>query len=176
MYQRPFLIKFNMNKKYYLWLFVVLFYWNNSIIAQELHHQMISSQGTTTTTSTGLIVKQTIGQQSVSGTFQGEISVQQGFQQSYWRNYLTKSATVSTRITTYPNPFEQEINFQFSKPTNALVEVSLFDVLGRLVVSKSVHTANNKITLALPNLPNAEYLVRLSGEKIYYFTKIIKKI
>ena len=165
-----------MNKKNFLWLSIVLFYCSNSIIAQQLHHQMISSQGTSTTTSTGLNVKQTIGQQSVSGTFQGDMSVQQGFQQSFWKNYLKKSATLNTSITTYPNPFEQEINFQFSKPTNALVEVALFDVLGRLVVSQSVYILNNKITLALPNLPNAEYLVRLSGEKIYYFTKIIKKI
>ena len=56
---------------------------SNNLFAQQLRHQMISSQGTSITTASGLIVKQTVGQQSVSGNSPGDIIVQQGFQQSY---------------------------------------------------------------------------------------------
>jgi hypothetical protein len=44
-----------------------------------LHHQMISSQGKSSVLSNGIRVKQTIGQQSVSGNSKGDYIVQQGF-------------------------------------------------------------------------------------------------
>ena len=64
-------------KKIYLFniftSFCLIILASNNLYAQQLHHQMISSQGTSITTASGLIVKQTVGQQSVSGNSQATI-------------------------------------------------------------------------------------------------------
>lgn len=145
-----------------------------SISAQDLHHQMISSQGTSSTTSSGLIVKQTIGQQSISGTIQGELIVQQGFQQSFWETRIIESNTLEIIITTYPNPFTDIINFQFSEFSETSIKVTIFDINGRLVYSKTNAVVDNLLPINLVGLPSAQYLVMLSNKKINYFTKILK--
>lgn len=161
-----------MFKKNYLILYSSLLTF--PFYAQELHHQMISSQGTTSTTSSGLIVRQTVGQQSVSGNSQGEIIVQQGFQQSCWEERIIESNTPEFTVTTYPNPFTDIIYFQFSEFPEISVEVSIFDINGRLVHSKSNTVMDNLLSINLVSLPNAEYLIKISNEKINYFTKILK--
>lgn len=61
-----------------------------SIYGQDLHHQMLSAQGTTGVLSNGLYVSQTIGQQSVIGTYTvGGKTYGQGFQQSLWSKYIS---------------------------------------------------------------------------------------
>lgn len=147
-----------------------------SLQAQEVHHQMISAQGTSTKTATGLIVKQTIGQQTITGnSVVSNLIVQQGFQQSFWQKHITGTKDIEVVVTTYPNPFYQVVNFQFSTISNSNLSVVLFDIAGRLVFSKSFFMTNNKLTVDLSNLSSATYLVRISGEKINYYTKIIKK-
>ena len=143
--------------------------------SQELHHQMISSQGTSITKASGLIVNQTIGQQSVSGNSQGDIIVQQGFQQSYWRELMEGSNESGITITVFPNPFLEDINFQFSNPIDSTVHISIFDLYGRVVFEKNSTVDNKLLKLAdLGFLQHAQYLVRLSGKNFNYFTKIIK--
>jgi len=166
-------------KKIYLFniftSFCLIILASNNLYAQQLHHQMISSQGTSITTASGLIVKQTVGQQSVSGNSQGDIIVQQGFQQSYWQE-LFKDASISrVAVTTFPNPFCEGISFQFSASIDSTVQVTFFDLYGRSVFEKTSTVNDNLIQLVdLPPLRNAQYLVRLSGKNLSYFTKIIK--
>ena len=143
--------------------------------SQELHHQMISSQGSSAVTSSGLIVNQTIGQQSVSGNSQSKIIVLQGFQQSYWRELMEGSNESGIAITVFPNPFLEDINFQFSNPIDSTVHISIFDLYGRVVFEKNSTVDNKLLKLAdLGFLQHAQYLVRLSGKNFNYFTKIIK--
>jgi hypothetical protein len=52
---------------------------------------MISSQGKSSVLSNGIRVKQTIGQQSVSGNSKGDYIVQQGFQQNRWTKILAET-------------------------------------------------------------------------------------
>lgn len=147
-----------------------------SLHGQEVHHQMISSQGTSSRTATGLIVKQTIGQQSNTGTSSNsEMIIQQGFQQSFWQKHITETKDIGLVVTTFPNPFDQVINFQFSSVVAPTLTIVIFDIAGRLVFSRSLVVSDNKLTLDLSDFPSAEYLVRISGDKINYFTKIIKK-
>jgi hypothetical protein len=63
----------------------------SSFYGQVLHHQMISSQGKSSVLSNGIRVKQTIGQQSVSGNSKGDYIVQQGFQQNRWTKILAET-------------------------------------------------------------------------------------
>ena len=66
---------FNPMIKYLLLFFSITFH------GQVLHHQMISSQGASTKTPDGLIIMQTVGQQSLSGTAANkDYVIIQGFQ------------------------------------------------------------------------------------------------
>jgi hypothetical protein len=141
--------------------------------SQRLHHQMLSSQGGTTSTQTGTVVKYTIGQQSVTGTKTGNVIVQQGFQQSNWDKIIaTNNVVVNT--TTFPNPYVDVVNFQFSQSIGDSVSLLVFDVLGRQVYANSLQIFENKTSVNLQELQSAEYFVQLSNNTFTYHTKIIK--
>lgn len=156
-------------------LFLLAFFASNGVFAQRLHHQMMSSQGVSANTSSGLIVRQTIGQQSVSGNIHLDIIVQQGFQQSYWQELLKMPDSTGIVITTFPNPFCEVLNFRFSNFSGTSVHVSIYDSYGRSVFEKNAILKDNLLTLEdMPVLPSAPYLVRFSGTNLNYFTTIIK--
>ena len=142
------------------------------LFGQKVHHQMISSQGKTSTTNSGVIVKHTIGQLSVTGNFKGSFSVQQGFQQSLWANYLSSSDKI--HITTSPNPFTEIVNFNLNNINVDKVTVQIFDISGKLVFGKEQLITNNQYTLNLSTLSIGTYLVRLYGKELNHYTKIIK--
>ena len=140
---------------------------------QTLHHQMISAQGGNATTQSGIVVKYTIGQQSVTGTKTGNVIVQQGFQQSNWDKIIANNV-VLINTTTFPNPYIDIINFQFSQTIGDNVSLIVFDVLGRQVYSNTVQIFENKTSANLQALQSAEYFVQLSNNTFTYHTKIIK--
>ena len=140
---------------------------------QTLHHQMISAQGGSTTTQSGIVVKYTVGQQSVTGTKTGNVIVQQGFQQSNWDKIIANNV-VLINTTTFPNPYIDIINFQFSQTIGDNVSLIVFDVLGRQVYSNTLQIFENKTSANLQALQSAEYFVQLSNNTFTYHTKIIK--
>ena len=156
-----------------IFLSITLFLSPLSTFSQNLHHQMLSSLGGNITTQTGLKVKYTIGQQSVSGTKIGNVTVQQGFQQSSWDNIIAKNV-ITVNTTTYPNPYVDIINFQFSQSIGENVSLLVYDVLGRHVYSNTLQIFENTTSVNLQVLPSAEYLVQLSNNTFTYHTKIIK--
>jgi len=142
--------------------------------SQKLHHQMLSSQGGNATTSSGVVFKYSIGQQSVTGTTRGSVMTQQGFQQSNWEKIIATNNTVRVNTTTYPNPFDDNINFQFSESVGEQVSILIYDILGRQVYSNIIQVMENKIIANLQELESAEYFVKLSNNSFTYHTKIIK--
>lgn len=159
--------------KYLLLLFTITFH------GQTLHHQMLSSQGLSTKTTNGLLVKQTVGQQGITGSSTNkDYVVIQGYQQSLWAKYIASNkidAVEGINAIAYPNPFTQTINFQFSKPVTDDITVSIFDILGRLVHEQKKKIDNTILTIDLGRLPTSEYLVRLYTNNLNYYTKIIKQ-
>jgi hypothetical protein len=143
-----------------------------SISSQTVHHQMVSSQSTSGASTSGLIIKQTIGQTSATGSFFGKFSVQQGYQQSNWTTHLLVPEKIS--ITRYPNPFTQFINFNFIDSRDDPVRVQIFDINGKSVYLIA-HTVKNKsIRINLSMLTTGSYLVKITNQNLYHFTKIIK--
>jgi hypothetical protein len=140
---------------------------------QTLHHQMISAQGGNATTPSGTIVKYTIGQQSITGTKTGNVIVQQGFQQSNWDKIIANNV-VLVNTTTFPNPYIDIINFQFSQSIGENVSLLVYDVLGRQVYSNTLQIFDNKTSVNLQVLQSAEYFVQLSNNTFTHHTKIIK--
>lgn len=144
---------------------------------QSLHHQMLSAQGTSATLSNGVFVSQTIGQQSVIGNYTKDgVTYGQGFQQSVWSKYIKQNDALSSiTTTTYPNPFVQTINFQFSKPITDLISIMVFDIRGRLIHQESKLAVENILTIELPQLASSNYLVKLSASNYTYYTQILKQ-
>jgi hypothetical protein len=159
--------------KYLLLLFAIPFH------GQVLHHQMLSSQGKSTKIASGLLINQTVGQQSITGSSSNKnYLLMQGFQQSLWSKYIASNngdGIDSFTITTYPNPFTETVNFEFSKPITDFISISVFDILGRLVNEQQEKATNNILTIDLGSLPTSEYLIRLNANNLNYYTKIIKK-
>jgi hypothetical protein len=110
----------------------------------------------------------------VTGTTKGDLITQQGFQQSKWREIITTNNIVRVNTTTYPNPFEEIVNFQFSQPVGEQVSLLIFDILGRQVYFNTIPVVENKIIANLQELQCAEYFVKLSNNSFTYHTKIIK--
>ena len=71
---------------------LLFFYFTLKSYSQVLHHQMISSQGNSLKTANGMIIFQSIGQQSAVGNFKKDYLVQQGFQQSLWGKYIISNS------------------------------------------------------------------------------------
>lgn len=142
--------------------------------AQILHHQMLGAQGGSAFVSNNLVVLYSVGQQSVTGTTQNGYVFQQGFQQS---NVKVKSSETSNNIfiSAYPNPFLDKISVLFSSLPGSQINVLVFDLLGRLVYSKTHEVIANTILLDLKTLSSAEYIVQLTSSSYYDTIKIIKQ-
>lgn len=153
--------------RYLLLFFTITFH------GQVLHHQMISSQGMSKKMR-GLIVSQTIGQQSIVGSSSKDYVIVQGFQQSVWGKFISSNIIDDIKTTTYPNPFVETVRFEFSKPILELITVNVFDLSGHLVFEEKKNSMNNILTIDLPGLPSSEYLVRLTAPNFNYYAKIIK--
>jgi len=160
--------KYNLTLKIILFLFITL-----SGFSQSLHHQMLSSQGTSTFVG-GYKISQTIGQQSAIGNYRGsDIIVGQGFQQS--RSMKTaKAPVISIITTTYPNPFVDQINFEFSSVITGPIKFSLYDVMGRLVASQEKSAIDTILTIYELSLAEGEYFVKLSAKNYNYSTNLLK--
>ncbi|MFT5252582.1 MAG: hypothetical protein ACI87N_001596 [Flavobacteriales bacterium] len=156
----------------------IFIFFSYSFYGQVLHHQMLSSQGASHELSSGITVTQTIGQQSLIGNSSTDFVVMQGFQQSLWGKYIA-STTIEDlsgiKTTTYPNPFTETVNFQFSESVADVVTISVFDIVGRLVYQQDKTPINNILTINLAMLSGTKYLVQLQTLKLTYYTQIIKK-
>ena len=160
----------------YCCYFFVLFILTNSVSAQKLHHQMMSAQGKSTYLKSGHYVSQTIGQQSSIGTNTSrKFGINQGFQQSAWAQLGTKNnVPLDITISTYPNPFVDDITFKFSKHIKGTIQFFVFDTAGRLIVSKNVFMRDNTINENLHFLLSGTYLVQIKNKTITHYTKIIR--
>ncbi|WP_367753702.1 T9SS type A sorting domain-containing protein [Flavobacterium sp. WC2430] len=154
--------------RYILLLFTVTFQ------GQVLHHQMLSSQGDTKKLSNGIVINQTIGQQSIIGTSKDGFVVMQGFQQSFWSNYIATNTVDVIPTKTYPNPFTNTIHFQFSKSITEPIAIHVYDSSGRLVFEGNKSANGIILSVDLSNLPTSPYLVSLKSNAFTYYTQIIK--
>lgn len=127
----------------------------------------------------GLLLRQTVGQQSSTGnSTHKDYAVVQGFQQGLWANYIAANevdVVEGIRTIAYPNPFTEMIYFQFSKPITDEISISIFDILGRLIYEQKKKIDSSVLTIDLARLPTSEFLVRLTANNFNYYTKIIKQ-
>jgi len=135
---------------------------------------MLSSQGATARTSSGVVVRQTIGQQSAIGNFKNSnFIVGQGFQQSNKMKSVAPTGIVISAIA-FPNPFIDKVNFQFSSFIEGPIKITLHDVLGRLVYTDVKFPINNTITIDNLFFAEGEYFAKLIAKNLTYSTNLLK--
>jgi hypothetical protein len=145
------------------------------LISQELHHEMISSQGKSVELDSGIYVTQTIGQHSIASYSIDNLTVQQGYQQSFWSSLINNNEEFSMDITFYPNPTIDIVNFNFSNLESSELNVLVFDYAGRVLITTKINIEDYKTKVDLSSLPSGSYLIYLNTNKFNYHTKIIKK-
>tara|TARA_Y100000766_G_scaffold184752_1_gene158638 strand:+ start:674 stop:1174 length:501 start_codon:yes stop_codon:yes gene_type:complete len=145
----------------------------NDIFSQELHHQMISLQGNTSFDTNGYTITQTVGQISLIGNSKNII---QGFQQPYWNQLISNSSLVDEiKISHFPNPVINSLQFNFSNYSNGTIKLLVFDFSGRVLIEQNIRILESKSIIDLKKLPTGNFLIYLRNDKINYYTKIIKK-
>jgi hypothetical protein len=153
---------------------IFIFLFCTTVFGQKLHHQMLSSMGASKIMSSGLTVKQTIGQQSVSGNFSnGAIKVGQGFQQSSISKSIP-SSTPEIMTVVYPLPFTDKLNFQFSVPITGTINIVIFDVAGRLIYNENKEAVDTILTLNELYFAEGEYFVKLTAKNYKFSTTILR--
>lgn len=135
---------------------------------------MLSSQGMSTKSVAGIAIRQTIGQQSVIGNYKyANLIAGQGFIQG--NKMKTVAAPVVTiKTVVYPNPFIDQINFEFSTTLVGPIKITLFDILGRMVYSAEKNSVDNKVTIDNLYFAQGEYIATLSAKNYTYSTTLIK--
>ena len=122
-------------------------------------------------------IQQIIGQASIIGTFEGEKHIlKQGFIQSNYLNISTLNVLdykSNINVEIYPNPFKKEIVISFSEAIDDIIQISIYDLLGRVVFTET-NFLNLKFTLDLNRLPSSTYLLLIKSKNKNFIKKIIK--
>ena len=162
--------------KYKINLIVIIYFmFTLFTFSQEIQREVISSQGESVELDSGVYVTQTIGQHSVASYSIDNLTVQQGYQQSFWNSLINSNEEFNVDITFYPNPTIDYVNFNFSNLESSDLNVLVFDYAGRVLITTKIDIENYKTKLDLSSLPSGSYLIYLNTNKFNYHTKIIKK-
>ena len=124
-------------KKIKIKLFITIIF-PLTIISQEIQREMISSQGESVELDSGIYVTQTIGQHSVASYSIDNLTVQQGYQQSFWNSLINTNEEFNVDITFYPNPTIDYVNFNFSNLESSDLNVLVFDYAGRVLITTTM--------------------------------------
>jgi len=120
-------------------------------------------------------VSQSIGQSSVIGTkINKNYTILQGYQQSTISVKIVPSGENELKATIYPNPFEESINIAFDDIIDEDVNIYLFDMNGRLIISKK-HQASQILNIPINYISSGIYSLKVTCENKQFIANIIKK-
>jgi len=79
---------------------------------------------------------------------------------------------IKTSVSVYPNPAKSEVNFEVTTSEISDMEVTMFDVAGKVVVpsfaSTKLESGTNKLTIDLADIPAGSYILRIAvGRKAF---------
>lgn len=122
----------------------------------------------------GTYVSQSVGQQSVIGTFtNGATVVRQGFQQPLIRVVSLPQVQQGLKAVVYPNPMYASLNIQFQEQIDAMVTLRIFNISGQLVQTKTLEGIR-KMMLDVSNLSSGNYILSIEAQGQSFTTKLIK--
>jgi hypothetical protein len=103
-------------------------------------------------------------------------STQPGFSLGSPKEAAANATANSLNLVAYPNPVANALNLKLQNVTEGTADVSVLDVTGRVVVSKtqSVETGMNSLVLDLGGLASGVYTVRVVNNGASTFSRIVK--
>lgn len=120
-------------------------------------------------------VSQSIGQQSVIGTFtNNKYTIRQGFQQpliSISNAVISEENSLKAKL--YPNPFYYSVNVVFEEDLESELNVVIYNLSGS-VLHSSNFSASKMINIPLNSLPNGDYFIKITTQNKQLISKIIK--
>ncbi len=120
-------------------------------------------------------IQQSIGQQSVINIFNaGSYRLRQGFLQPINPSILNSKFDNVLDAVIFPNPFENTIRINFSDPINNILIVRLYDMSGRLIITKE-YQSNQNIEVIVGNIATGVYTLRIDTGNKFLESKLIKK-
>lgn len=83
----------------------------------------------------------------------------------YWYSTMrVEENALCNKLELYPLPFQDELNLKFEQG-HGITDVNLYNLLGQLVIHKSVMQQSAALTLATQELANGVYLLEAKGNK-----------
>lgn len=165
-----------MQKKVFTIVFFIFFI--AICYSQQIQRSTLGLQGNSQIISTNensFIVQQSIGQESIIGTFKKSgIILRQGFIQPPTISSEIIAEETNIEATIYPNPFESSINIIFNDIMKEGLHIYIYDMLGR-VVYKNNRGASQRINISLNNLASAMYSIHISSGAKQFKANIIKR-
>lgn len=142
--------------------------------AQSLRHQTLGAMGGTNQVSSAeLLVQQSIGQSSITGTFNTKsIYLSQGFLRGI--DAPKKEIHPHFDVMAFPNAFDQHISFRFTTAHDELTQVLIYYSQGKKVYEQLHLPKNQEIEIELLHFAAGMYLVDISTSKRSTQVRILK--
>ncbi|TGV04742.1 T9SS type A sorting domain-containing protein [Flavivirga rizhaonensis] len=155
--------------------FVFAFYFGN---AQMLRKQTLASQGSSHvvyTNNKSYYIIESIGQASIINTYEANnYSLRQGYLQPVSASIVVNGFNADFKAVIFPNPFSSEVQIKFKEPVIDILQVTVRDVLGRIVLNQRYNPMQS-IVLNLDHLNIGSYSVHVSMRSKLLKSKIIKR-
>jgi hypothetical protein len=165
-----------MNKLFFKTIIIIVLGSFNLTNAQKIARHMLSSQGATIQLTNGQVITQTIGQNSIIGSFNGNNGIQ-GFQQPLSSKLTVLPEELKLKLVVYPNPFTEILKVNIPDIADrTLFLVQIFDSSGgRLLYSQNIMLENNTLSLEPAQLNPAAYILKVSSDRVNFSTVVFKK-
>lgn len=145
--------------------------------AQVLKKQTLSSQGSSHiiyANNKSYFIQESIGQKSIINTYSANnYSLRQGFLQPVSASVFFNGSNSALKAVVFPNPFLKQVKIHFNDPIIDILDVTLFDTLGR-VISKYKYNPVQYIVLDVDNLSSGNYFLKIQMRSKFLHSKIIK--
>jgi hypothetical protein len=149
---------------------------NPLLLAQNTQRSSLGMSGNTIEVTVGentFYVSQSIGQNSVIGTFSNNIStIRQGFQQPPIRVETITNPNNSLNVVVYPNPVNTHLSILLNEPKKTIIV--LHDVTGRIVYHK-LQDSINIFEIDMSLFSSGVYLLKINSGNKYFTARLIKK-
>lgn len=144
----------------------------NRIIRSSLGSS--GSSQTIVTSGGNYNISQSIGQNSVIGTYQSNgYYIRQGYQQPLSGKRKIKEKDDSLSAEVFPNPFHRQITIHFNTTILKHIAVSIYDVQGKIIYNQTF-PPTQKLELYLNDIANGTYFLKVNSELQFFNTKLIK--
>lgn len=145
--------------------------------AQVLKKQTLASQGSSHivfANNKSYFIQESIGQKSIINTYNSNnYSLRQGFLQPVSASAFFNGSNSALNAIVFPNPFFKQVEIRFNDPVIDILDVTLFDTLGR-VISKYEYNPVQHIVIDVDNLSAGNYFLKIKMRSKFLHAKIIK--